>query len=55
MIHTNNDGTAYYAIITFNPVNMTISQSTLKGWACIYAKGPNSSVGSADSVFTVSD
>ena len=54
-IQTNNNGTAYYAIITFNPVDMTISQSTLKGWACIYAKGPNSSAGSAGSVFTVSD
>ncbi|MBR4926040.1 MAG: hypothetical protein IKZ61_09850 [Prevotella sp.] len=52
-IQTNNDGTAYYAIITFNPVNMTISNSTIKGWACIYAKGPDSSAGSAGSVFTL--
>ncbi len=54
-IQTNNDGTAYYAIITFNPVNMTITNSTLKGWACIYAKGPDGSAGSAGSVFTLDD
>ena len=52
-IQTNDAGTAYYAIITFNPVNMTISNSTIKGWACIYAKGPNGSTGSAGSVFTI--
>lgn len=52
-IQTNDAGTAYYAIITFNPVNMTISNSTLKGWACIYAKGENSSAGSAGSTFTI--
>ena len=52
-IQTNNDGTAYYAIITFNPVNMTITNSTLKGWACIYAKDPDGSAGSAGSVFTL--
>lgn len=52
-IQTNDAGTAYYAIITFNPVNMTISNSTLKGWACIYAKGENNSAGSAGSTFTI--
>lgn len=52
-IQTNDAGTAYYAITTFNPVNMTISNSTLKGWACIYAKGVNSSAGSAGSTFTI--
>ena len=52
-IQTNEGATAYYAIITFNPVNMTISNSTIKGWACIYAKGPDSSAGSAGSTFTV--
>ena len=52
-IQTNDAGTAYYAIITFNPVNMTISNSTLKGWACIYAKDPDSSAGSEGSVFTL--
>ena len=54
-IQTNDDGTAYYAIITFNPVNMTITDSTIKGWACIYAKGKVSSAGSAGSVFTITD
>ncbi len=52
-IQTNDAGTAYYAITTFNPVNMTISNSTLKGWACIYAKGADSSAGSARSTFTI--
>lgn len=52
-IQTNADATAYYAIITFNPVNMTIDNSTIKGWACIYAKGPDGSAGSAGSVFTI--
>ena len=55
VIQTNNEGTAYYAIITFNPVNMTITDSTIKGWACIYAKGPDGSAGSAGSVFTITD
>jgi len=54
-IETNEAGTDYYAIITFNPVNMTISGSTLKGWACIYAKGPDGSAGSAGSVFDLDD
>lgn len=54
-IQTNDEGTAYYAIITFNPVNMTIDDSTIKGWACIYAKGPDGSAGSAGSVFTITD
>lgn len=52
-IQTNDEGTAYYAIITFNPVNMTISNSTIKGWANIYAKGQDSSAGSAGSVFNL--
>ena len=52
-IQTNDAGTAYYAIITYNPVNMTISDSTIKGWACIYAKGQDGSAGSAGSVYTI--
>ena len=52
-IQTNEAGTAYYAIITFNPVNMTIEGSTIKGWACIYAKGEDSSAGSAGSTFNI--
>lgn len=52
-IQTNDAGTAYYAITTFNPVNMTISNSTIKGWACIYAKGPDGSAGSAGSVINI--
>ena len=54
-IQTNVDATAYYAIITFNPVHMNITNSTIKGWACIYAKGPDGSAGSAGSVFTITD
>ena len=44
-----------YAITTFNPVNMTISGSTLKGWSCLNIKGPDSSAGSAGSVITVTN
>lgn len=55
LIQTNDEATKYYAIITFNPVNMTITNSTVKGWACIYAKGPDGSTGSRGSVFTVVD
>ena len=52
-IQTNEAATAYYAVITFNPVNMTITNSTLKGWACIYAKGQDGSAGSAGSTFKI--
>ena len=52
-IQTNDAGTAYYAITTFNPVDMTISNSTIKGWACIYAKGQNSSAGSDGSTINI--
>lgn len=45
-IKTNDDATAYYAIITFNPVDITIDNTTLKGWACLYLKGPDGSAGS---------
>ena len=52
-IKTDDNATAYYAIITFNPVNMNISSSTIMGWACIYAKAPDGSAGSAGSVFNI--
>ena len=55
VIQTSNDGSKGYAIITFNPVDMTIDDSTIKGWACIYAKGVDGSAGSAGSTFTVTD
>ena len=51
-IQTSDDGSKGYAIITFNPVAMTITDSTIKGWACIYAKGVDGSAGSAGSTFT---
>ena len=45
-----------YAITTFNPVKMTIDKnSVIKGWACINAKGSDSSAGSKNSVFTVNN
>ncbi len=52
-IQTNDAGTAYYAIITFNPVKMNITGSTIKGWACIYAKGKDGSAGSKDSEINI--
>jgi hypothetical protein len=52
VIKTSDDGSKGYAIITFNPVAMNITGSTIKGWACIYAKGVDGSAGSAGSTFT---
>lgn len=54
-IKTSEDGSKGYAIITFNPIDMTITDSTIKGWACVYAKGPDGSAGSDGSVFTVNN
>lgn len=54
-ILTNSNASAYYSITTCTPVNMTVSNSTLRGWACILAMGPKGvgSSGSAGSSFTV--
>ena len=52
-IQTNDEGFGYYAIITFNPVGMMITNSTVKGWACIYAKDADNSAGSENSGFTL--
>ena len=46
-------GTAGYAVITFNPVQMTIDNSKLSGYAALYMKGPSSSLGSSGSVVRV--
>lgn len=48
------DGGKYgYGIITFNPVNMTIDDSTVKGYAALYLKSSDGSEGSAGSVITI--
>jgi len=52
-IMTNVDATAYYAIITFNPVNMTITNSSVMGWAALYFKGASGSAGSNGSTVTI--
>lgn len=44
-----------YGIVTFNPVNMTIDNSKVYGYAALYAKGVNDSEGSADSVINVTN
>ena len=44
-----------YAITTFNPVNMTIDESTLKGWACLNIKAADNSAGSEGSTITVTN
>lgn len=44
-----------YAIIIFNPVDMTITNSQLSGWAVIYLKDKNVSAGSSGSNVFVSD
>lgn len=46
-------GKAGYGIITFNPVNMTIDNSTVKGYAALYFKAADGSQGSAGSKITV--
>ncbi len=50
---TLKTGDAGYAVIVFNPVNMTIDNSTLSGYAALFLKGQNSSAGSAGSEITV--
>ena len=52
-ILTNNDAKAYYAIITFNPIELNIKDSSLKGWANVYFKGADSSYGSKGSVLNI--
>ncbi len=54
-ITTSEDGKYGYAITTFNPVNMTIDGSTLKGWACFNIKAASNSAGSNGSVFTITN
>ena len=49
-ITASSDG---YCVITFNPVDMKITGSTLAGWASLYFKAPDSSAGSAGSSVTV--
>lgn len=44
---------AAYGIITFNPVEMTIENSTVEAYAAIYAKPADGSLGSAGSCFDV--
>jgi len=44
-----------YAITTFNPVDMSINNSNIIGWAALNIKAANSSLGSAGSTFTVVD
>lgn len=46
---------AGYGIITFNPVDITIADSDVSGYAALYMKGPDSSAGSSNSTVTVSD
>ncbi|MBE6147910.1 MAG: hypothetical protein E7167_00145 [Firmicutes bacterium] len=48
-------GDAGYGIITFNPVDMIIQSSTVAGYAAIYMKGADNSVGSAGSVVAITD
>lgn len=50
-----NAGNSGYGIITYNPVNMTIDNSTVYGYAALYMKGKSSSAGSAGSVVTITN
>ncbi|MBQ8266994.1 MAG: hypothetical protein IJZ21_01240 [Clostridia bacterium] len=42
-----------YGIITFNPVNMTITNSNVTGFGALYMKGADGSVGSNGSVVSI--
>ena len=44
-----------YCIITFNRVDMTITDTELNGWTALYMKGPNSSAGSNGSSVNITD
>ncbi len=46
---------AGYGIITFNPVNLTIADSDVSGYAALYMKGPDYSTGSSNSVVNIED
>ncbi len=46
-------GKAGYAIITWNPVNLTIDNSEITGFAALYMREPSDSAGSAGSVVNI--
>ena len=46
---------AGYGIITFNPVDLTIADSQVSGYAALYMKGPDASTGSSGSKVTITD
>ena len=46
-------GPAGYGIITYNPVNLTLNNSTITGYGAIYMKASLGSKGSAGSVVTI--
>lgn len=48
-------GDAGYGIITFNPVDMIIQNSTITGYAALYMKGADNSEGSAGSIVAITD
>jgi len=43
----------HYGIITYNPVDLTITDSSITGYAALYFKGPDSSVGSSGSIVKI--
>jgi len=55
LLMTNRNGNTGYTIITYNPVDMTIKNSEIAGWACLYMKGVDSSYGSKGSSVTIKD
>lgn len=46
-------GSAGYAITTFNPVNLTVTDSDLSGYSALYFKGEVDSAGSAGTIATI--
>ena len=51
--YIGTDATHSYAITTFNPVDLKMYGSEIKGWACFNIKAPSSSAGSSGSTFKV--
>lgn len=45
----------YYPIITFNPINLTMTNSSTKGWCAVYFKGIDGSAGSNGSTMVATN
>lgn len=53
VIRTKADGSYGYAIISFNPIDVVMKNSTVAGWTCFNMKSPDGSAGSAGSTIKI--